>query len=113
MMSLLVGNGGPISLETDADARPAGEPLTLGYGVVAHLDWNAFTTAGRGLFLWEAFVTSAAKAATHADDAMIAAEAFIKELPVPLVANAGTAERPYPSWGPHCCGADGRATRPC
>ena len=35
MMSLLVGNGGPISLETDADARPAGEPSKLWDGLAA------------------------------------------------------------------------------
>jgi hypothetical protein len=31
MVSLLVGYGGPISLENDADTGPAGEPLRLGH----------------------------------------------------------------------------------
>lgn len=38
----------------------------------ALLEWRAFVRAGRGLFLWEAFVTDRAKAATHVDDATVA-----------------------------------------
>jgi hypothetical protein len=34
----------------------------------------------RGLFLWETFVTGAAKTATHIGDAMVAAEAFLEAL---------------------------------
>ncbi len=62
--------------------------------LTAYVDWAAFATAGGGLFLWEAFVTGAAKAATHAGDAMVAAQAFVDALPEPLAANAVHAERP-------------------
>jgi uracil-DNA glycosylase len=60
----------------------------------AHLDWQSFAAAGSGLFLWEAFVTDRAKAATHVDDATIAVAAFRDALPDPQSANAVTAERP-------------------
>lgn len=59
-----------------------------------YLDWDSFVTAGSGLFLWEAFVTGAAKAATHVDDARIAAATFQKALPMVPEANAVTADRP-------------------
>ncbi len=49
----------------------------------AHLSWKAFEQAGAGLFLWEAFVTGDAKAATHHGDALLAAEAFRAALPDP------------------------------
>jgi uracil-DNA glycosylase len=60
----------------------------------AFLDWYAFLKSRRGLFLWEAFVTDRAKAATHVDDATIAVSAFRDALPDPTHANAVTAERP-------------------
>jgi hypothetical protein len=60
----------------------------------AYLDWRAFVAAGRGLFLWEAFVTAEAKAETHADDAAVAVAAFQDSLPDPTSDNAVTAERP-------------------
>ena len=59
-----------------------------------YLDWNDFTRAGGGLFLWEAFVTDRAKAATHVDDATVAVAAFRDALPDPTAANAVTADRP-------------------
>jgi len=59
-----------------------------------HLEWNEFARAGRGLFLWEAFVTDRAKATTHVDDATVAVTAFRAALPNPAAANAVTAERP-------------------
>lgn len=62
--------------------------------VFAYLDWDKFAAAGVGLFLWEAFVTGAAKASTHTDDALIAASTFRDALPSPAAANAVTAERP-------------------
>ncbi len=55
---------------------------------VAHLDWEAFTKAQSGLFLWEAFVTGAAKSSTHVADAQAAGEAFIQSLPNPGAINA-------------------------
>jgi hypothetical protein len=45
-------------------------------------------------FLWEAFVSGGAKAATHVDDAQIAATAFRDSLPNPLTANAVEAQAP-------------------
>ncbi len=62
---------------------------------VAFLDWDEFTGAGRGLFLWEAFVTGKAKGEAHVDDALIAATTFGESLPDPPAANAIEAERPF------------------
>lgn len=62
---------------------------------VAFLDWNEFTAAGRGLFLWEAFVTGEAKASSHVDDALIAATTFSAALPNSPEANAVEAESPF------------------
>ncbi len=60
----------------------------------AHVTWDQFAAGGRGLFLWEAFVTDTAKAATHEADAAIAVGAFLAALPDPTRANAVDAERP-------------------
>lgn len=54
----------------------------------AYLDWDAFTGAETGIFLWEAFVTGAAKAAAseedgHTADARIACGEFAARLPDP------------------------------
>lgn len=59
-----------------------------------YLDWENFARAGRGLYIWEAFVTAQAKGATHYDDAAIAVAAFAKALPDPPAASAVTAARP-------------------
>lgn len=59
------------------------------------LEWSDFAPAGGGLFLWEAFVTGGAKAATHVDDATIAVATFREALPDPPTANAVSAERPF------------------
>jgi uracil-DNA glycosylase len=59
-----------------------------------YLDWAEFAAAGRGLFVWEAFVTAGAKATTHMDDATVAVAAFRASLPDPTAMNAVTAERP-------------------
>jgi hypothetical protein len=56
--------------------------------VKAHLDWQTFSAAEGGLFLWEAFVTANAKGVTHEDDAMIGARAFRAALPDPTGHNA-------------------------
>lgn len=58
------------------------------------LDWAAFSAMGRGLLLWEAFVTSAAKGVTHVDDAAIAVAAFTSALPDPRKSSTISAERP-------------------
>jgi hypothetical protein len=58
------------------------------------IDWSAFAAVGRGLLIWEAFVTAAAKGASHVDDAAIAVEAFTSALPEPGTKSTVTAERP-------------------
>jgi hypothetical protein len=60
----------------------------------AYLDWSAFTQAGRGIFLWEAFVTGSAKGDSHEDDAQIGAEAFREALPDPRGANVSKMTEP-------------------
>lgn len=54
----------------------------------AYLDWHAFSTAGSGLFLWEAFVSGASKASSHVEDAERGALAFAQALPDPCRFNA-------------------------
>lgn len=54
----------------------------------AFLDWEAFRRESSGLFLWEAFVSAAAKGVTHEDDAAIGARAFRDALPNPFIHNA-------------------------
>ena len=58
------------------------------------IDWGDFAAVGRGLLVWEAFVTSAAKGVSHVDDAAIAVEAFTSALPDPGSTSTVTAERP-------------------
>jgi len=77
------------------------------------LDWEAFTSAGHGLFLWEAFVTDRAKAATHIDDAAVAVTAFRDALPHVIAANAVTADRSLSLLGVALSGAAGATTSPC
>ncbi len=55
-----------------------------------HFDWQGFTGADTGIFLWEAFVTGAAKASGtgadkggHVADALTACKEFAKRLPNP------------------------------
>lgn len=57
-------------------------------GVAAYLDWQRFVQARSGLFLWEAFVTGAAKKGGHVEDAQAGAEAMTASLPNPPGANA-------------------------
>ncbi len=59
-----------------------------------YVDWEEFADSGRGLFVWEAFVTASAKGDSHYDDAAIAVSAFTNALPNPPAASAVTAERP-------------------
>lgn len=70
------------------------ELLTGAPSTNAYLNWDEFADTGRGLFLWEAFVTDRAKATTHVDDATVAVAALRQALPDPAAANAVTAERP-------------------
>jgi hypothetical protein len=53
----------------------------------AHTRWQPFQSGG-GLFLWEAFVTKAAKADTHHGDAELAVLSFRDSLPAPEAQNA-------------------------
>jgi hypothetical protein len=57
------------------------------------LDWRSFTADPQGLFLWEAFVTGAAKKATHVEDATVAVAAFLEALPNPPGRNVVHEER--------------------
>jgi len=54
----------------------------------AFMKWDDFLRAGRGLLLWEAFVTGSAKRDSHANDAVAAVEAFRAALPDPTRAHA-------------------------
>jgi hypothetical protein len=54
----------------------------------AYLSWSEFAAEERGLFLWEAFVSSTAKGTTHVEDAEIGARVFRDALPDPTAANA-------------------------
>ena len=56
--------------------------------VAAFVAWQPFVSASSGLFLWEAFVTGAAKQGSHVADARAGAEAFLRALPNPMEANA-------------------------
>ena len=55
---------------------------------LAFLDWQAFYEARRGLFFWEAFVTSGAKGETHVADAEVAVDYFKERMPDITGANA-------------------------
>jgi len=57
------------------------------------LDWLEFFRAPVGLFLWEAFVSGAAKGTSHVADARIGLNAFLRALPDPERSNAITDER--------------------
>jgi len=69
---------------------------------LAFLDWSQFAKVNTGLFLWEAFVTGAAKAPNlgantadmHVADAMIACKEFVAHLSNP--ASKSYSESPHP-----------------
>ena len=63
--------------------------------VPLHLDWDDFAETGRGLLIWEAFVSAGAKGRSHVEDATVAVDAFLASLPEPTAASAITAERPF------------------
>jgi hypothetical protein len=54
----------------------------------AFLDWDAFSAAGSGLLLWEAFVSGSGKGVDHLADAERGATAFLRALPTPSLSNA-------------------------
>ena len=81
--------------ETRRRLKDAGVPLPA-----AHVDWEDFTRADAGVFLWEAFVTGEAKAKgedaekdQHVADALTACKAFASGLPDP--GNASPCEPPH------------------
>jgi hypothetical protein len=47
------------------------------------LSWDAFERAPSGFLLWEAFLPAGGNSASHADDALRAARAFVEALPRP------------------------------
>jgi hypothetical protein len=61
----------------------------------AYLRWPDFTAGGRGLFLWEAFVSGTSKRESHEGDATAAVEAFHAALPDPHLSNALTVTRAF------------------
>jgi len=62
---------------------------------VPTLDWEQCTSEKANLFLWEAFVTKTAKAASHLGDAEVAAKTFMANYPQIAEANAVKAENPF------------------
>lgn len=58
------------------------------HDLTTEVDWYKFSSGTGSLFIWEAFVTAAAKGITHEDDAVLAVEAFTSALPDPTVSNA-------------------------
>lgn len=50
--------------------------------------WDKLRDDTANLFIWEAFVTAAAKGLSHEDDAILALRAFIAGLPDPMSLNA-------------------------
>ena len=57
--------------------------------------WNRFLNNEANVFIWEAFVSGAAKGQLHADDAAIAVRAFWSAYPDIGGATAIQAESPY------------------
>jgi len=59
----------------------------LGESPSAAFEWSRFLDT-KSIFLWEAFVTSAAKGVGHIEDARIAVSQFEASLPAPMSMNA-------------------------
>ncbi|HEU5251928.1 MAG TPA: hypothetical protein VFU16_01210 [Solirubrobacterales bacterium] len=64
-------------------------------GAQAHVQWPPFAEQQGGLLLWEAFVSGAAKGATHEQDARNGVQAFCDQLPNPGDSSAAETERPF------------------
>lgn len=58
-------------------------------------NWDDFINGSSNLFIWEAFVTKSSKVLTHSGDAKVAIEAFMRQYPNLVEANAVTAVNPY------------------
>jgi hypothetical protein len=79
--SLATGLSETLWILDRAKRRTTGSP-------VVSADWQRFREADAGLFIWEAFVTKAAKSDTHPGDAETAVLSFRDSLPDPEQANA-------------------------
>lgn len=60
-----------------------------------HLQWSSFAEQQKGLLLWEAFVSGAAKGETHEEDAASGVQAFCEQLPSPGDPTAAATEGPF------------------
>lgn len=60
-----------------------------------HVRWDSFAEQQNGLLLWEAFVSGAAKGATHEEDARSGVLAFCEQLPTPGDQIANETQRPF------------------
>ncbi len=60
-----------------------------------HFRWEPFAAERRGLLLWEAFVSGAAKGQSHEEDARNGLDAFCSQLPSPGDASADETENPF------------------
>ncbi|HYA41739.1 MAG TPA: hypothetical protein VEF34_10570 [Syntrophobacteraceae bacterium] len=65
----------------------------LKHEVPCFLNWSQFKSADKGLFLWEAFVSSDSKKNSHCDDAEAAALKFREGLEDPEALNAITPKK--------------------
>ncbi len=63
--------------------------------VEGFLDWPEFALRGRGVFLWEAFITGGAKGADHRADARIAVELFALRLQAGSLQSDVNCESPH------------------
>lgn len=84
----------------------------------AFLDWEQFTMAQRGLFLWEAFVTGQATTETHPGDAAVAVSYFAAAMPNIIMADVNTDHTVFSNIGAallRCgwCEDLGLLARPC
>ncbi|MBK7507644.1 MAG: hypothetical protein IPI16_05505 [Comamonadaceae bacterium] len=62
-----------------------------------HSSWEAFSSVGSGLFIWEAFVSGPSKRDDHVADAVCAVEAFTATMPYPPKKNAIQPDSPVHS----------------
>jgi hypothetical protein len=69
--------------------------LGRGVSVQATFDWQQFVIGDANLFVWEAFVTGAAKGESDLNDAEIAAATFWSKYPDIIKANAVRADNPF------------------
>lgn len=63
--------------------------------IIPVFEWDRFTKGYGNIFIWEAFVTAAAKSSSHQGDAEIAANTFWAGYPNLIESNSVTVDRPY------------------